>query len=80
MFLGILTIIDCSTNNNNRIADFRPPRQKVGVEAEDNTIDLLLSQVEGKHIAQLIVAGREKFSSVPAAGGAAVTVATVAPA
>ncbi|KAL3530410.1 hypothetical protein ACH5RR_009732 [Cinchona calisaya] len=52
----------------------------VGAEAEDDKIDLLLSQVEGKDITELIAAGREKLASVPAGGGAGVAVAAAAPA
>lgn len=48
----------------------------VGAEADDDRIKLLLSQVEGKDITELIAAGREKLASVPAGGGA---VAVAAP-
>lgn len=47
----------------------------VGAEADDDRIKLLLSQVEGKDITELIAAGREKLASVPAGGGGAVAVA-----
>ncbi|XP_020552528.1 60S acidic ribosomal protein P2B-like [Sesamum indicum] len=49
----------------------------VGAEADDDRIELLLSQVKGKDITELIAAGREKLASVPAGGGA---VAVAAPA
>ncbi|XP_020573212.1 60S acidic ribosomal protein P2A-like [Phalaenopsis equestris] len=41
----------------------------VGADADDEGIDLLLSQVKGKDITELIAAGREKFASVPSGGG-----------
>eukprot|EP00252_Welwitschia_mirabilis_P022245 TRINITY_DN5975_c1_g1_i1.p2 TRINITY_DN5975_c1_g1~~TRINITY_DN5975_c1_g1_i1.p2 ORF type:complete len:115 (+),score=33.31 TRINITY_DN5975_c1_g1_i1:192-536(+) len=47
----------------------------VGAEAEDERIDLLLSQVDGRDVTELIAAGREKFASVPVGGGVAVAVA-----
>ncbi|XP_030927080.1 60S acidic ribosomal protein P2-like [Quercus lobata] len=47
----------------------------VGAEADDDKIELLLSQVKGKDITDLIAAGREKLASVPSGGGAAVAVA-----
>ncbi|KAJ8574399.1 hypothetical protein K7X08_026204 [Anisodus acutangulus] len=50
----------------------------VGVEADDDRIQLLLSQVEGKDITELIAAGREKLASVPSGGGGAVAVAAPA--
>ncbi|GFQ00233.1 60S acidic ribosomal protein p2 [Phtheirospermum japonicum] len=49
----------------------------VGVDAEEDQIELLLSQVKGKDITELIASGREKLASVPAGGGA---VAVAAPA
>lgn len=43
---------------------------KVGAEAEDDRIELLLSQVKGKNITEIIASGREKLASVPSGGGA----------
>ncbi|GFP96254.1 60S acidic ribosomal protein p2 [Phtheirospermum japonicum] len=48
----------------------------VGAEADDEKIVLLLSQVKGKYITELIVSGQEKMASAPAGGGA---VAVAAP-
>ncbi|KAF9596977.1 hypothetical protein IFM89_014691 [Coptis chinensis] len=51
----------------------------VGAEADDDKIELLLSQVKGKDITELIASGREKLASVPSGGGgAAVAVAASA--
>ncbi|KAJ7976087.1 60S acidic ribosomal protein family [Quillaja saponaria] len=47
----------------------------VGAEADDDRIELLLSEVKGRDITELIAAGREKLASVPSGGGAAVAVA-----
>lgn len=47
----------------------------VGAEADDDRIELLLSQVKGKDITELIAAGREKLASVPSGGGGGVAVA-----
>ncbi|KAF5447545.1 hypothetical protein F2P56_033094 [Juglans regia] len=41
----------------------------VGAEADDDKIELLLSEVKGKDITELIAAGREKLASVPSGGG-----------
>ncbi|KAK3408177.1 hypothetical protein EUGRSUZ_J00465 [Eucalyptus grandis] len=41
----------------------------VGVEADDDKIELLLSEVKGKDITELIASGREKLASVPSGGG-----------
>ncbi|CAI9097787.1 OLC1v1034279C1 [Oldenlandia corymbosa var. corymbosa] len=53
-------------------ADIKNILGSVGAEAEDDKIDLLLSQVEGKDITELIASGREKLASVPSGGGVAV--------
>ncbi|OWM79103.1 60S acidic ribosomal protein P2A-like [Punica granatum] len=51
----------------------------VGAEADDDRIELLLSEVKGKDITELIAAGREKLASVPCGGGGgAVAVAAAA--
>ncbi|XP_022767132.1 60S acidic ribosomal protein P2-4-like [Durio zibethinus] len=47
----------------------------VGAEAEDERIQLLLSEVKGKDITELIASGREKLASVPSGGGVAVAAA-----
>ncbi|KAI3520606.1 hypothetical protein L1887_10056 [Cichorium endivia] len=41
----------------------------VGVEADEDRIELLLSEVKGKDITELIACGREKLASVPSGGG-----------
>nr|AFK34084.1 unknown [Lotus japonicus] len=48
----------------------------VGIEIEDELIELLLKEVKGKDFAELIASGREKLSAVPS-GGIAVSVAAV---
>lgn len=47
----------------------------VGAEADDDRIELLLHEVKGKDITELIASGREKLASVPSGGGGAVAVA-----
>ncbi|XP_061340249.1 large ribosomal subunit protein P2z-like isoform X1 [Gastrolobium bilobum] len=47
-----------------------------GAEADDDNIGVLLSELKGKDIAEVIASGREKLASVPSGGGgAAVAVA-----
>ena len=52
-------------------------RVSVGAECDQERVQLLLSQVAGKDITELIAAGREKLANVPSGGGA---VAVAAPA
>ncbi|XP_058747758.1 large ribosomal subunit protein P2z-like [Vicia villosa] len=50
----------------------------VGAEAEDGNIELFLSEIKGKDIAEVIASGREKLASVPAGGGGGVAAAAPA--
>ncbi|XP_009629439.1 large ribosomal subunit protein P2-like [Nicotiana tabacum] len=59
--------------------DLKKILASVGAEADDDRVDLLLSQVKGKDITELIAAGREKLASVPCGGGGG-GVAVAAPA
>ncbi|KAI3669242.1 hypothetical protein L6452_40469 [Arctium lappa] len=56
----------------------------VGADADEDRIELLLSEVKGKDITELIAAGRENLASVPSGGGgvavAAATCGGAAPA
>ncbi|PNX85821.1 60S acidic ribosomal protein p2b-like [Trifolium pratense] len=47
----------------------------VGAEAEDDRIELFLSEIKGKDLAEVIASGREKLASVPSGGGVAVAAA-----
>ncbi|CAH8263922.1 unnamed protein product [Arabidopsis lyrata] len=48
----------------------------VGAESEDAQIELLLKEVKGKDLAEVIASGREKLASVPSGGGGGVAVAS----
>ncbi|CAN6553811.1 unnamed protein product [Malus baccata var. baccata] len=58
--------------------DLKDILASVGAEADDDRIQLLFSEIEGKEITELIASGREKLASVPAGGAAAVAVAATA--
>ncbi|XP_057974110.1 large ribosomal subunit protein P2y-like isoform X2 [Malania oleifera] len=58
--------------------DLKVILNSVGAETNDNRIELLLSQVKGKDVTELIASGREKLASVPSGGGGAVAVAATA--
>ncbi|CAH9145986.1 unnamed protein product [Cuscuta epithymum] len=59
--------------------DIKKILSSVGAEADDSKLELLLSQVEGKDITELIAAGREKLASVPSGGGGGVAAVAAAP-
>ena len=48
----------------------------VSVEANADKISLLLKELEGKDILEVIVAEKEKFASVPSRGGGGVIVSS----
>ncbi|XP_021716413.1 60S acidic ribosomal protein P2-4-like [Chenopodium quinoa] len=51
-------------------ADVKSILASVGVEADEDRLQLFFDQVSGKDITELVAAGREKLASVPAGGGA----------
>ncbi|KAH7387605.1 hypothetical protein KP509_16G032200 [Ceratopteris richardii] len=59
-------------------ADIKHILGSVGAEADEDRIDLLLSELKGKDIVEVIAAGKEKLASVPA-GGAGGVVVSAAP-
>ncbi|KAG8068485.1 hypothetical protein GUJ93_ZPchr0005g15149 [Zizania palustris] len=64
-------------NTSPTAEDIKNILESVGVEANEERLEFLLSELEGKDITEVIAAGREKFASVPSGGGA---VAVAAPA
>ncbi|KAG0626789.1 hypothetical protein M758_2G152000 [Ceratodon purpureus] len=48
----------------------------VGAEADSDRVALLLKELEGKDILEVIAAGKEKFASVPSGGGGGVVVSS----
>jgi large subunit ribosomal protein LP2 len=48
----------------------------VGAEADSDRVNLLLKELEGKDILEVIAAGKEKFASVPSGGGGGVVVSS----
>ncbi|KAG7568257.1 hypothetical protein ISN45_Aa04g010920 [Arabidopsis thaliana x Arabidopsis arenosa] len=50
-------------------ADIKTILGSVGAESEDVQIELLLKEVKGKDLAEVIASGREKLASVPSGGG-----------
>ncbi|EEF33307.1 60S acidic ribosomal protein P2A [Ricinus communis] len=62
-------------NTSPSAEDLKEILGSVGIDADEDRIGLLLSQVKGKDITELIAAGREKLASVPSGGGVAVAAA-----
>ncbi|XP_050946976.1 60S acidic ribosomal protein P2-4-like isoform X1 [Cucumis melo] len=62
-------------NTSPSAKDLKDILGSVGAEIDEERIELLLSNVKGKDVTELIASGREKLASVPSGGGAAVAVA-----
>ena len=56
----------------------KPVLESVGAEAEDEKIEKLIADLEGKNVEELIKEGLEKLVSIPAAGAAAAAPAAAA--
>ncbi|XP_044471783.1 60S acidic ribosomal protein P2-like [Mangifera indica] len=63
-------------NTSPSTSDLKNILGSVGADADDDRIELLLSEVKGKDITELIASGREKLASVPSGGGVAVAAST----
>ncbi|KAL9247297.1 hypothetical protein vseg_020742 [Gypsophila vaccaria] len=51
-------------------SDLKNILSSVGIEPDEDRLELFLSQVAGKSIEEIIASGRQKLASVPSGGGA----------
>ncbi|GJM95050.1 hypothetical protein PR202_ga11744 [Eleusine coracana subsp. coracana] len=75
-FVSAYLLAVLAGNSSPSAADLTAILESVGCEIDNEKMELLLSQLSGKDITELIAAGREKFASVPC--GAAVAAAAPA--
>lgn len=59
-------------------ADIEKILSSVGIEADGERLNKVVSELTGKSIEELIATGREKLSSMPVGGGAAAAAAPAA--
>ncbi|CAD6332770.1 unnamed protein product [Miscanthus lutarioriparius] len=78
-FVAAYLLAVLAGNSSPSAEDLTAILESVGCEVDNERMELLLSQLSGKDITELIAAGREKFASVPCGGGG-VAVAAAAPA
>ncbi|GJN27714.1 hypothetical protein PR202_gb15759 [Eleusine coracana subsp. coracana] len=79
-FVSAYLLAVLAGNSSPSAADLTAILESVGCEIDNEKMELLLSQLSGKDITELIAAGREKFASVPCGGGGAAVAAAAAPA
>ncbi|EDU50757.1 60S acidic ribosomal protein P2 [Pyrenophora tritici-repentis] len=71
--LAAYLLLGLGGNTSPSAADVKAVLESVGIEADSDRLDKLISELEGKDINELIASGSEKLASVPSggAGGAA---------
>ncbi|XP_054264453.1 60S acidic ribosomal protein P2 [Macrosteles quadrilineatus] len=61
--------------DNPSSADLEKILNSVGIEVDNEKLNIVINQLKGKNIEDLIAEGREKLSSMPVGGGVAVAAA-----
>ncbi|AQK47114.1 60S acidic ribosomal protein P2A-like [Zea mays] len=74
-FVAAYLLAVLAGNSSPSAEDLTAILESVGCEVDNEKMELLLSQLSGKDITELIAAGREKFASVPCGGGGVAVVA-----
>ncbi|KAM0472701.1 hypothetical protein ACHAPX_008662 [Trichoderma viride] len=71
--LAAYLLLSLGGNTSPSAEDVKAVLSSVGIEAEDERLEKLISELSGKDVNELIAAGSEKLASVPSggAGGAA---------
>ncbi|KAH7143876.1 60s acidic ribosomal protein-domain-containing protein [Dactylonectria macrodidyma] len=67
--LAAYLLLGLGGNTSPSAADVKAVLESVGIEADDERLDKLISELEGKDINELIAQGSEKLASVPSGGG-----------
>merc|ERR1712105_466135 len=60
-------------------ANIKKILSSVGIEADGEKVALVVKELAGKNLEEVIAAGTEKLGSVPSGGGAAAAAAAAAP-
>ncbi|KAK0386187.1 hypothetical protein NLU13_6024 [Sarocladium strictum] len=66
--LAAYLLLSLGGNASPSAADVKKVLDSVGIEADSDRLDKLISELEGKDVNQLIAAGSEKLASVPSGG------------
>ncbi|KAL4914715.1 60S acidic ribosomal protein P2-A [Aspergillus aurantiobrunneus] len=69
--LAAYLLLALAGNEKPSSSDIKEVLSSVGVDADDERLEKLLSELEGKDINELIAEGTTKLASVPSGGGAA---------
>ncbi|KAL1795104.1 ribosomal protein P2 [Alternaria dauci] len=66
--LAAYLLLGLGGNTSPSAADVKAVLESVGIEADSDRLDKLISELEGKDINELIQSGSEKLASVPSGG------------
>ncbi|KAI9874628.1 MAG: 60S acidic ribosomal protein P2 [Pleopsidium flavum] len=66
--LAAYLLLGLGGNTSPSAADVKGVLESVGIEADDERLDKLISELEGKDLAELIAEGTTKLASVPSGG------------
>ncbi|KAL5376336.1 hypothetical protein DPSP01_010561 [Paraphaeosphaeria sporulosa] len=69
--LAAYLLLGLGGNTSPSASDIKDVLSSVGIEADSERLDKLLSELEGKDINELIASGSEKLASVPSGGSGA---------
>ncbi|CAH6719492.1 60S acidic ribosomal protein P2-beta [[Candida] jaroonii] len=69
-YLAAYLLLVNAGNATPSAADIKTVLSSVSIDVEDEKIEKLLAEVEGKNVEELIAEGTEKLSSVPTGGAA----------
>ncbi|KAF2238104.1 ribosomal protein 60S [Viridothelium virens] len=67
--LAAYLLLGIGGNSSPSADDIKGVLEAVGIEAEEDRLDKLLSELKGKDLQELITEGSSKLASVPSGGG-----------
>ena len=70
-YIAAYLLLQIGGNNSPSSDDIKKVLGSVGIDADEDRLSKLLSELEGKDVAELISEGSTKFASVPSGGAAA---------
>jgi len=71
--LAAYLLLQIGGNASPSAGDVKKVLGAVGIEADDDRLEKLISELKGKDVNQLIAEGSSKLASVPSGGGGAVS-------
>ncbi|OJZ86587.1 hypothetical protein ASPFODRAFT_46066 [Aspergillus luchuensis CBS 106.47] len=77
-YLAAYLLLALAGNNTPSAEDIKSVLSAVGIDAEEERLQKLLAELEGKDLQEVIAEGTQKLASVPSGGAAAAAAAPAA--